>query len=140
MVPRVIPPNFNQFLATHPDTVKQAVNKPLFVFGLPRTGTTLAINLLNQDPARRCFLRWEAGDSVPPPHTEALRSDPRCLREQQIIDAMLLIWSRMKLVVEPSAATVLAAVLSQPTQFADKRVGLVLTGGNLDLQTLPWNG
>jgi len=48
-------------------TARAAIEKPLFVFGLPRTGTTLTINLLHADPARRSLLRWEAFDSVPRP-------------------------------------------------------------------------
>lgn len=65
------------FLAHHPELLERPVEKPLFVFGLPRTGTTLAINLLSVDPARRCFLRWEAFDSVPPPGPAELRAGPR---------------------------------------------------------------
>ncbi len=51
-----------------PNCSNAPVEKPMFVFGLPRTGTTFTINLLNEDPARRNFLRWEAFDSVPPPN------------------------------------------------------------------------
>jgi threonine dehydratase len=58
--------------------------------------------------------------------------------EEQIIGAMRLIWERMKLVVEPSAAVPLAAVLAAPEKFRGRRVGLVLTGGNVDLDKLPW--
>jgi len=54
----------------------------MFVFGLPRTGTTMTINLLNADSQRRCFLRWEALNPVPPAATGALHSDPRCHAEQ----------------------------------------------------------
>src|ERR1700742_4233154 len=53
-------------LKKHPELLDRPVEKPLFVFGLPRTGTTLTINLLSADPMRRCFLRWESIDSVPP--------------------------------------------------------------------------
>jgi len=58
--------------------------------------------------------------------------------EEQIIGAMRLIWERMKLVVEPSAAVPLAAVLAAPEKFRGRRVGVVLTGGNVDLDKLPW--
>ena len=58
--------------------------------------------------------------------------------EAGIIAAMRTIWMRLKLVVEPSAAVALAAVLAHPERFRDKRVGLVLTGGNVDLDHLPW--
>jgi len=59
--------------------------------------------------------------------------------EEQIVAAMRSIWMRMKLVVEPSAAVSLAAVLASAAQFRGRRVGVVLTGGNVDLERLPWN-
>jgi threonine dehydratase len=46
----------------------------------------------------------------------------------------------MKLVVEPSAAVPLAAILSGSVALAGKRVGIILSGGNVDLDTLPWSG
>ena len=69
-------------LARHPELLARPIDKPMFVFGLPRTGTTLAINLLHADPARRSALRWEVIDSVPPPKAHELSSDPRYLNEQ----------------------------------------------------------
>lgn len=65
------------WLNDHPELLQRPVEKPMFVFGLPRTGTTLAINLLHADPARRSFLRWEAYDPVPPPRPEELSAGPR---------------------------------------------------------------
>jgi hypothetical protein len=73
-------------LAQHPGLLQRSIAKPLFVFGLPRTGTTLVINLLNADPVRRSLLRWEAFDSVPPPKGQELSTDPRCLKEQARLD------------------------------------------------------
>lgn len=70
------------YLARHPELLERPVEKPLFVFGLPRTGTTLVINLMNVDPARRCFLRWEAFDSVPPPRPDELHAGLRYERSQ----------------------------------------------------------
>ena len=58
--------------------------------------------------------------------------------EGDIIAAMRLIWQRMKLVVEPSSAVALAALLGQPDIFRNKKVGVILTGGNVDLDNLPW--
>ncbi|WP_108472121.1 pyridoxal-phosphate dependent enzyme [Rhodanobacter thiooxydans] len=58
--------------------------------------------------------------------------------DAETIAAMQLLWSELKQVVEVSSATVLAAILKQPQRFAGRRVGVVLTGGNVDLQTLPW--
>jgi len=61
--------------------------------------------------------------------------------DEEITAAMRLIWERMKLVVEPSAATVLAAVLHPSFQEREglQRLGLVLSGGNVDLSKLPWS-
>ena len=47
---------------------------------------------------------------------------------------MRLIWQRLKIIVEPSAAIVLAIVLKHRERFAGKRIGLILSGGNVDLQ------
>jgi threonine dehydratase len=58
--------------------------------------------------------------------------------EQEIIDAMRLTWARMKIVMEPSSAVPLATILKNRDVFAGKRVGVVITGGNVDLDSLPW--
>lgn len=58
--------------------------------------------------------------------------------DSEVIAAMQLIWTELKQVVEVSSATVLAAILQQPARFAGRRVGIVLTGGNVDLAALPW--
>jgi threonine dehydratase len=58
--------------------------------------------------------------------------------ERQIIDAMRLVWERMKIIIEPSSATAVAAVLAEQRRFADRRVGVILSGANLDLDRLPW--
>jgi threonine dehydratase len=58
--------------------------------------------------------------------------------EEEIVDAMYLCWQRMKIVMEPSSAVAIAAVLKNPGVFAGKRVGVILTGGNVDLKKLPW--
>lgn len=66
-------------LAQRPDLLDRPVEKPVFVFGLPRTGTTLLSNLLATDPSRRSALTWELNDPAPPPTTETLFTDPRAL-------------------------------------------------------------
>lgn len=60
--------------------------------------------------------------------------------EEGIIAAMRLIWERMKIVVEPSASVPLGAIMRRPKDFAGKRIGIILSGGNVDLDTLPWIG
>jgi hypothetical protein len=74
------------YLKHHPELLERPIEKPLFVFGLPRTGTTLTINLLSADPARRCLLRWELLDSAPPAQAGALHTDPRCIAEQKRLE------------------------------------------------------
>ena len=58
--------------------------------------------------------------------------------DQEIIDAMRLTWARMKIVIEPSCAVPLATILKNPEVFRGKRVGVIITGGNVDLDKLPW--
>ena len=58
--------------------------------------------------------------------------------EEEIVDAMYLTWQRMKIVMEPSSAVPLAVILKNPDTFAGKRVGVIITGGNVDLKKLPW--
>lgn len=65
-------------------------------------------------------------------------SDILTASEQEIIDAMKLTWQRMKIVIEPSCAVPLATILSNREVFAGKRVGVIITGGNVDLDRLPW--
>lgn len=58
--------------------------------------------------------------------------------EEEIVHAMRLIWERMKIIIEPSCAVPLAAVLKNKTRFSGKRIGIILTGGNVDLANLPF--
>ena len=60
------------------------------------------------------------------------------LKEEEIIESMKMIWERMKIVVEPSCSITLAAVLKSRDRFAGKKVGLIISGGNVDLERLPW--
>jgi threonine dehydratase len=56
--------------------------------------------------------------------------------DKEIIDAMRLIWERMKIIVEPSCAVPLAALLKSKDKFNGKRVGIILSGGNVDLEKI----
>ena len=60
------------------------------------------------------------------------------VEESEIISAMHLIWERMKIVVEPSSAVALAALLSEKERFQNKKVGIIISGGNVDLRNLPF--
>ena len=57
--------------------------------------------------------------------------------DAETLAAMRLVWERMKILIEPSCATVLAAVLRNRERFAGQRIGLILSGGNVDLDALP---
>jgi len=65
-------------------------------------------------------------------------SDILTASEQEIVDAMRLTWARMKIVMEPSSAVPLATILKNRDVFVGKRVGVIITGGNVDLDRLPW--
>lgn len=64
--------------------------------------------------------------------------DVRTCSEEAIVRAMRMMWERMKIVVEPSAAVPLACVLSRAYDLAGARVGVIVSGGNVDLDHLPW--
>ena len=51
---------------------------------------------------------------------------------------MFIIWQRMKIVMEPSSAVPLATIIKNPDIFRGQRVGVIITGGNVDLEKLPW--
>lgn len=58
--------------------------------------------------------------------------------EESIISSMKLVWERMKIIIEPSSATVLAVIKENPGFFRGKKIGLVISGGNVDLKRLPF--
>ena len=58
--------------------------------------------------------------------------------EADIVRAMRLVWERMKIVIEPSAAVPVAALLTRREEIAGRRIGVLLSGGNVDLERLPW--
>ena len=58
--------------------------------------------------------------------------------EDEIVEAMKLVWKRMKIVIEPSCAVPVAAVLKNPHIFKGLKIGIIITGGNVDLDKLPW--
>ena len=58
--------------------------------------------------------------------------------EQGIIDAMKFIWERAKIIIEPSAATVIAVLWEKKIDLSGLKVGVILSGGNVDLNKLPW--
>ncbi|HYQ58515.1 MAG TPA: pyridoxal-phosphate dependent enzyme, partial [Draconibacterium sp.] len=61
-----------------------------------------------------------------------------CVSEKSIVEAMRMIWERMKIIIEPSSAVPLAAILEKKVDVRNKKVGIILSGGNLDLGMLPF--
>ena len=59
--------------------------------------------------------------------------------EEAIVHAMRTIWERMKIIIEPSAAVPLGAIMTQRIPVSGKRIGIILSGGNVDVAHLPWN-
>ena len=59
--------------------------------------------------------------------------------DTQIIDAMALVWQYFRMLIEPSSATVIAAIMASPEDFSGRRVGAIISGGNVDIECLPFN-
>ncbi len=72
--------NITEYRKTHPEVEEQRIEKPLFVLGLPRTGTTLLQELLAQDPAHRSPLSWELDDPCPPTAAPLAEDNPRVIK------------------------------------------------------------
>ncbi len=82
-------------------------------------------------------LKTQLGDKNFPIIREHVQEIIR-VEEEEIRHAMKLIWERMKIVVEPSSAVAFAAVLREKEKFANKKVGIIISGGNVDLKNLPF--
>jgi hypothetical protein len=72
----------------HPEVAEQRIERPLFVLGLPRTGTTILHGLLAQDPAHRSPSSWEVNFPCPPPRRETYDDDPRIERTDRQFDQL----------------------------------------------------
>jgi len=80
----------------HPEIADQEVTAPIFIIGLPRTGTTALSNLLHADPAIRSLRLWESSSPVPPPETATEATDPRIAETAQGLQAMYDTFPRMR--------------------------------------------
>lgn len=79
--------------------------------------------------------------SLGPPNFELLRRyavDVATVSDARTVAAMRLFWQITKQLIEPSSAIAIAAVLQDPARFAGRRIGVLLSGGNVDLEALPW--
>eukprot|EP00475_Leptophrys_vorax_P005582 TRINITY_DN13369_c0_g1_i1.p1 TRINITY_DN13369_c0_g1~~TRINITY_DN13369_c0_g1_i1.p1 ORF type:complete len:353 (+),score=78.10 TRINITY_DN13369_c0_g1_i1:49-1059(+) len=61
------------------------------------------------------------------------------VKEETIVEAMRMIWERMKITIEPSCAVTLGAILEGKIDIEGKKIGMIISGGNVDLEKLPWN-
>ena len=95
-----------------------------------RTGT---VQTVHNPPTIADGLRTPALGRITFPLVRAHVADMRTVSEQGIVDAMRFLWTRMKIIVEPSGAVPLAALLADPGAFKGMRVGVILSGGNVDL-------
>lgn len=73
----------------HPEVLDRPVEKPVFIVGLPRAGTTSLFNLLAHDPKRRFYWSWENNREVPPAHRDHMHDDPRIARKVAEVNAAL---------------------------------------------------
>jgi hypothetical protein len=79
----------DDYIRKNPAVVEAPVERPVFILGLPRTGTTMLSYMLDADPANRSMLRWEAYNAAPPAAAGALKTDPRCIAEMAKDEMML---------------------------------------------------
>jgi len=86
----------HDYLQRHPEIEEQAVRAPIFVIGLPRTGTTALSALLARDPDTRSLRTWESGQPVPPPEAATQHTDPRIARTEAGLQAMHQQFPEMK--------------------------------------------
>ncbi|MET0659282.1 MAG: sulfotransferase [Steroidobacteraceae bacterium] len=77
------------WIADHPEVLEHAVQRPVFITGLPRAGTTLLLNLLALDPQHRVYGIWESNREVPPVEAAHLHDDPRIARKVEEVNAAL---------------------------------------------------
>jgi threonine dehydratase len=132
-------------LASGCSIAAHGIDPGVALFGAEPEGADDAARSLEADERGGPFVADTVCDGlrtlIGEPNFHALRDHGvRVLRvsDAEAIAAMKLLWSELRIVVEVSSATVLAAALRYPQAFAGRRVGAVLTGGNVDLDALPW--
>jgi hypothetical protein len=83
-------------LERHPEIGAEQIEGPVFIIGLPRTGTTALSNLMAADPQIRSVRLWESSDPVPPPETASEDTDPRIDAARRGLDAMYEAFPKMR--------------------------------------------
>jgi hypothetical protein len=90
------------FYRRHPE-IDEQVPEPVFMIGLPRTGTTALAALLSRDPERRSLLSWEAANPLPPPEAATRTTDPRIAATQAGIEALHALRPQIRAMYDASA-------------------------------------
>lgn len=80
-----------EYRKSRPEVAQQQITRPLFVLGLPRTGTTILYELLAQDPAHRAPSTWEVAQPIPPAQRDTFHTDPRISEVQESVQKMELL-------------------------------------------------
>lgn len=126
-------------------TVAKALNSNVIVIGVEPAGAADARDSFRSGEVRAVENPRTIADglraTVGAPNLDIIRAtvdDIVTVTDEEIVAAMRLIWERLKIVVEPSAAVGLAAVLDRALPLNGRRAAIVLTGGNADLDRLPW--
>lgn len=120
------------------------------------SGDTLAIGV-EPEAADDAYQSFKQGKLIPVQHPDTVADGLRTslgeltfqtirkyvddivtVSESTIIQAMRFIWERMKIIVEPSSAVPLAALFEKKLEVENKKIGIILSGGNVDLESLPW--
>jgi hypothetical protein len=83
-------------ITRHPEIADQEIRAPLFIIGLPRTGTTALSNMLDADPAIRSLRCWESASPVPPPEAATQDTDPRIAATAEGLQAMYDTFPKMR--------------------------------------------
>ena len=71
------------YLKSHPEVRREQIRRPVFIVGLPRTGTTALHHMFNQDSTNRTLRLWEAQAPIPPPESASYETDPRIARQRE---------------------------------------------------------
>ena len=79
----------DDYIRKHPQVLDTPIKRPVFILGMPRTGTTMTSYLMAADPRARSHLKWEAYNVAPPAAPGALLTDPRCLAEKAKDEAIM---------------------------------------------------
>lgn len=152
-----------ELLGDHPDLdiISVPVGGGGLISGTAVTvaGTSPRIKIIGTEPevANDAYLSFKTGKWHPVQSIDTVADGLRtslgdltfaCIREyvddmvtvseQQIIEAMRLIWERMNIIIEPSSAVPVAAVLNHKIETAGNKIGIIISGGNIDLDHLPW--